>query len=185
MPSTALLVMDLQNAIIARLESNADFIDRVKGAIATARKAALPVIYVVVKFRPEFPEVSSRNKAFAALKSGGFQLQEGDQMVEIHTSVAPEAQDIVVTKRRVGAFSGSDLEVVLRSQGIEHLVLSGLSTSGVVLSTVRAAADLDYKITVLSDCCGDRDEEVHRVLMEKIFPMQTDVMTAQQWAKTF
>lgn len=97
-------------------------------------------------------------------------------------TVAPETQDVVVTKRRVGAFSGSDLEVVLRSQGIDHIVLTGLSTIGVVLSTLRAAADLDYQITVLSDCCADRDEEVHRVLMEKVFPMQADVMTAQQWS---
>jgi nicotinamidase-related amidase len=87
----------------------------------------------------------------------------------------------VVTKRRVSAFSGSDLEVVLRSQNISHLVLSGIATSGVVLSTLREAADRDYQLTVLADCCLDADEEVHRVLLTKVFPRQADVIQSQAW----
>jgi nicotinamidase-related amidase len=75
----------------------------------------------------------------------------------------------------------SDLEVVLRSCGIQHLILSGIATGGVVLSTLREAADKDYKITVLSDCCADRDEEVHRVLTTKVFPRQADVITSKEW----
>jgi nicotinamidase-related amidase len=72
--------------------------------------------------------------------------------------------------------------VVLRAQGIEHIVLAGISTSGVVLSTLREAADKDYEITVLSDCCFDRDEEVHRVLTEKVFAMQSNVLKLNEWA---
>ena len=84
-------------------------------------------------------------------------------------------------KRRVSAFSGSDLEVVLRSLGVSHLVLTGIATSGVVLSTTREAADKDYRITVLADCCADRDEEVHRVLTTKVFPRQADVRSVEEW----
>ncbi len=62
-------------------------------------------------------------------------------------------------------------------------MLAGIATSGVVLSTLREAADKDFKITVLSDCCADRDEEVHRVLTTKVFPRQADVMTAEEWSK--
>ena len=90
--------------------------------------------------------------------------------------------DIVVTKRRVSAFSGSDLEVVLRAQGISHLVLCGILTSGVVLSTLREAADKDYQLTVLADCCVDSDEEVQRVLLSKVFPRQAEVVTAEAWS---
>ena len=88
----------------------------------------------------------------------------------------------MVTKRRVSAFAGSDLEVILRAHRIEHLVLTGFATSGVVLSTLREAADKDYRLSVLSDGCADLDEEVHNVLLNKIFPRQAEVMTAQQWA---
>jgi nicotinamidase-related amidase len=95
--------------------------------------------------------------------------------------VAPQQGDIVVIKRRVSAFTGSDLEVVLRGLGIGTLVLTGISTSGVVLSTLRQAADLDYQLVVLSDACLDLDSEVHRVLTEKIFPRQADVRATSDW----
>jgi len=86
-------------------------------------------------------------------------------------------------KRRVSAFTGSDLEVVLRAKNIQHLVLSGLSTSGVVLSTLREAADKDYRLTVLSDLCADTDGEVHSLLMNKVFPRQADVVVSSEWMK--
>jgi nicotinamidase-related amidase len=60
-------------------------------------------------------------------------------------------------------------------------VLAGIATSGVVLSTVRQAADLDLGLTVLSDGCLDADEEVHRVLVEKVFPQQAVVTTVAEW----
>ncbi len=86
-----------------------------------------------------------------------------------------------MTKRRVSAFSGSDLEVVLRSLEVRSLTLAGIATSGVVLSTLRQAADLDFGLTVLRDCCLDPDDDVHRVLMEKVFPRQATVESAAQW----
>jgi nicotinamidase-related amidase len=102
--------------------------------------------------------------------------------MEIHPDIAPQERDIVVTKRRVSAFSGSDLEMVLRAQGITHLVLCGIATSGVVLSTLREAADKDYQLTVLADGCVDGDEEVQRVLLSKVFPRQADVVQASAWS---
>ena len=101
--------------------------------------------------------------------------------MEIHPAIASQPTDIVVTKRRVSAFSGSDLEVVLRAQDITHLVLCGIATSGVVLSTLREAADKDYQLTVLADCCVDNDEEVQRVLLTKVFPRQAEVVQASTW----
>jgi nicotinamidase-related amidase len=95
--------------------------------------------------------------------------------------VAPRDGEVVVTKKRVSAFAGSDLQVVLRAQGIEELILTGIATSGVVLSTLRAAADMDYRLTVIADCCADRDDEVHRVLTTKVFPRQADVVSADEW----
>jgi nicotinamidase-related amidase len=51
------------------------------------------------------------------------------------------------------------------------------STNGVVLSTLRAAADMDFRVTVLADGCADPDAEGHRVLLEKVFPRQAEVLT--------
>ena len=89
-----------------------------------------------------------------------------------------------MTKRRVSAFAGSDLDVLLRAGGIRSLVLAGIATSGVVLSTLRQAADLDFGLTVLADACADADAEVHRVLTEKVFPRQAEVTTVDAWAAT-
>jgi len=74
------------------------------------------------------------------------------------------------------------VEVLLRGLGAGTLVLAGIATSGVVLSTLRQAADLDYRLVVLADACLDADPEVHRVLTEKVFPRQADVLTVDEWA---
>jgi nicotinamidase-related amidase len=180
MTSTALLVMDLQEGIVKRFGDAASYLDGLSAAVAAARGAGVSVIYVVVGFRPGYPEVSDRNTSFAAIAGTG-RFTDSDPDSRIHPQVAPEPGDVIVTKRRVSAFAGSDLDVVLRAGGVEHLVLAGIATSGVVLSTVRQAADLDYRITVLSDGCADGDPEVHRVLTEKVFPRQAEVTTLADW----
>ncbi len=65
---------------------------------------------------------------------------------------------------------------------VTHLVLIGAATSGVVLSTLREAADRDYRLTVLADGCLDADEEVHRVLHDKVFPRQAEVVSVDECA---
>ncbi|MCW2783142.1 MAG: isochorismatase hydrolase [Marmoricola sp.] len=181
MTNSALLVMDVQTDIVQRHPADPGYLQRINVAIAAARKIDVPVIYVVVGFRAGHPEISPRNKAFSVASSSG-RLVQTDAVNAVHDAVAPAPGDVVVTKRRVSAFTGSDLEVVLRAKGIDELVLCGIATSGVVLSTLRQAADLDYGLVVLSDGCLDADEEVHRVLTEKVFPRQAEVMTIAEWA---
>ena len=86
---------------------------------------------------------------------------------------------MILNKVRVGAFSTTPLETVLRARGITTLVLGGIATSGVVLSTVRHAADADYSIVVVSDACADFNAETHRVLLANVIPAQGDVVTAE------
>jgi nicotinamidase-related amidase len=179
--STALLVMDVQRSVVDRFP-DPDYLPRLNKAIDAARTAGLPVIYVVVRLRPGAPEASRRNRIFGRL--AGQSWPGGEEAMQIHPDVTPAADDIIVTKKRVSAFAGSDLDVVLRSGEINHLVLTGIATSGVVLSTIRQAADLDFELTVLADGCLDADPEVHHVLTEKVFPRQADVITVEQWVKS-
>ena len=172
--------MDVQGATMKMLQESTALINSITKAIQTARDNKIPVIYVVVGFRKGYPEVSPDNKSFSLLKNGTINF-DTEEATRIHASIAPGPGDIIITKKRVSAFTGSDLEVVLRSLGIKRLILSGIATSGVVLSTLREAADKDYKITVLSDCCADKDEEVHRVLTTKIFPRQAEVINVTEW----
>jgi nicotinamidase-related amidase len=176
----ALLVMDMQIAILSGLENVETLISQTVAAIDYARSTNVQVIFVKVGFRPGAPEIHPNNKIFGGSKDR-YATPNMEDMMKIHPGLNPIADDIIVTKRRVSAFSGSDLDIVLRAQEINHIILTGMSASGVVLSTLREAADKDFLLTVLSDCCGDRDPEVKRVLMEKVFPMQAEVLTLAQW----
>jgi nicotinamidase-related amidase len=176
---SALLVMDIQPGILDRVPDPAAFLARAEGAVRAARSHAIPVIHVVVGFRPGMPEVSAQNQSFSGLKA-----QPPSFIIDPRPTITPEGSDVVVTKRRVSAFTGSDLEVVLRAGEIRHLVLCGIATSGVVLSTVREAADKDYRLTVLADLCADTDAEVHSVLTGKVFPRQAQVTSTAEWLAT-
>jgi nicotinamidase-related amidase len=94
--------------------------------------------------------------------------------------VAPEPGDIIVRKTRIGAFSTTDLAQQLRERDVSTLILAGVSTSGVVLSTVRDAADRDYQVFVLADATADPEPTVHSFLIERIFPRQAQVIRVAQ-----
>ncbi len=177
--TSALLVMDFQTSIVEGFAADKDaLLARTARLIDAARKAGMRIIYVVVGFRPGYPEVSPRNLSFGAIRETG-RFLAGSAGTEVHAAVAPKPGDVVVTKHRVSAFAGTDLDMVLRANGIETLVLAGIATSGVILSTVRHAADADYRLGVVADCCSDRDPEVHRVLVEKVFVRQATVTAAE------
>jgi nicotinamidase-related amidase len=178
--TSALLVMDFQTAVVDMVATEKEpLLARTAKVVDAARKAGMPVIYVVVGFRAGYPEVSTRNQSFAPIRESG-RFVEGSAGMEVHSALAPKPNDVVVTKHRVSAFAGTDLDMILRAGGIDALVLTGIATSGVVLSTVRHAADADYRLVVVEDCCADRDAEVHRVLMEKVFPRQATVVKTEE-----
>ncbi len=104
-----------------------------------------------------------------------------DQWLKIHPDLLPLEGEVTVTKRRVSAFTGSDLEVVLRAFNVRHLILTGFSTSGVVLSTICDATDRDFQLTVLSDGVADPDPEIHDTLLRKYFPKRAAVVSIEQW----
>jgi nicotinamidase-related amidase len=166
---TALLVMDVQAGIIDRAPDQAAYLSAVAAAVDHAHAAHIRVIYVVVGFRPGAPEATAVFR------------ERAGHLVDPRPIATPAEGDLVVVKRRVSAFTGSDLEVILRANDIRRLVLCGIATSGVVLSTVREASDRDYELTVLSDLCVDGDPEVHSVLTTKVFPRQAKVMTSTEW----
>jgi nicotinamidase-related amidase len=182
MAQNAFLVLDVQRSIVERFGEDAEYLARLRAAIEAARAQEIPVIYVVAGFRAGHPEFSARNKRLqVAHTRGGIGFTPDDPGAEIHPHIAPQPADLIVKRPRSGAFSGSGLDVLLRAREINGLVLAGIATSGAVLSAVRQAADLDYSLTVLADGCADLDPEVHRVLTEKVFPVQADVVTVDEW----
>jgi nicotinamidase-related amidase len=176
--ATALLVMDYQDGIVARIDDPTDLLARMAAAIAAARARGLRIGYVRVAFTDQdYAALPQTNANFSALAAGRM-MDDDAPHTQVHEAVAPEPGDIVVRKVRVGAFSTTDLDGQLRRSGVDTLVLAGIATSGVVLSTVRDAADRDYRVLVVEDLCADTDPEVHRVLTTKVFPRQATVISS-------
>ncbi|MHB8585290.1 MAG: cysteine hydrolase family protein [Thermoplasmatota archaeon] len=173
---TALLVMDVQRSIVDRF-GGPTIVERVRRVAEAARRAGVLVGFVVVGFRPGFPEISPNNATFSAIRAQGAAWSDPTARA-IHPDVAPQGEEWTVTKHRVGAFEATDLDMLLRSSGRDTLILTGIATSGVVLSTLRAAADKDYRVIVVEDACADMDPEVHRVLMTKVFARQATVVAS-------
>jgi nicotinamidase-related amidase len=175
---TALLTLDCQKGIVDFVPNAASIFPLAGKVVEAARRKKMPVLHVGIGFRPGYPEVSPENPMFSMLRQTG-KFIVGTETAEFHESVAPTSDEITIVKHRVSAFSGNDLEMILRAQGITHLVFFGIATSGIVLSTLRQASDLDFRCTVIKDCCFDGDEEVHRVLTEKVFARQSTVVKAE------
>ena len=172
---TALLTLDFQKGILGFVPGAEAVIPNASKAVEFARTHQYLIIHVGLGFSAGHPEIPDTESRFKRIKENNL-FVKGTPSGEFHSSIA-RPDELVVYKQRVGAFSENHLHMILRARGIENLVFFGISTSGITLSTLRRAFDLDYRCFVLKDACFDADAEVHRVLTEKIFPVQATVLT--------
>jgi len=177
----ALVLLDFQPPPLNSLgDQAASVLDNAAAALAWARSKGLTVAHVRVGFTPaDFEAIAEHNKSFGGLRAGR-RFVDGTEECEFVEQMRPESGEITVRKTRFGAFSTTDLEDQLRRAGVNGLILAGQSTSGVVLSTVREAADLDFRLVVLADACGDPDPELSDYLIDTLFRRQADVITTSE-----
>jgi nicotinamidase-related amidase len=170
MKNTILLVMDMMNDLVAEHGFNAqtygvqvkqrNMLANTAKAIAAARAAGAKIGYVRVGFSPDYREAPANSPIFSgARKNGIFQL--GTKGTEVHPTLAPEVGDFDIVKHRVSPFYGTALQPILRAQGIERIVMCGVSTNGVVHSGAREAHDRDYEVVILEDCCAGVTADEH------------------------
>jgi nicotinamidase-related amidase len=181
---TALLIADFYADMMSSIPHAVErkVVEKTQALQKAARDAGVLICYSATVFRPGYPEISDRNKTFSQRKASG-QPAVSDPLQVIHADVRPIDGEVVVGKHRVNALFGTDLDMTLRANNIEILVLLGYATSGVVLSTTRYAADLDYRLYIVEDCCADQDAEVHDFLTQRIFPRQADVVQSEDVIK--
>jgi len=150
----------MHNVIVERVpeERRERLVATVKYVLDAARQARLQVVYVAVGRRPEF--MSPRNKFSGAT---GFVTNPAEiaERMKIVEAVAPLEREPIVRKPRIGAFYGTELQSILASRDMHTIVLTGVATNFVVESTARYAADADYRVIVLVDCCGAFSQEEH------------------------
>lgn len=141
-------------------------------ALRKARAAGVKIAYVRVGFSPDYRECPPNSKIFqGAKKAGMFKL--GTWGTEVHPALAPRPGDYDIVKHRVSPFYATSLEAILRANGIQRLYLSGVSTSGAVLSGAKDGHDRDYDVYVLEDCCCALSEEQHRAVIEQMQRLAT------------
>lgn len=178
---TALLVMDFEPFILGNLPDKGDaVVSAAQRALAAARAAGATIGYVRVAFAD-----GEKPGGAMAKRVGGVvppALHADAPTTQVDARLAPQDGDIAVRKNRPGAFSTTDLHEQLQQRGIDTLFLAGVSTSNVVLSTTRAALDLDYRVIVVTDACADRDPELHETLVTTVYPKQVEVIESGELA---
>jgi nicotinamidase-related amidase len=177
--TSAVLSLDIQLGVLNFAPGAKSALPNAAQVAEACRKRGFLLIHVGIGFEPGYPELSPRNQRFAMIKERGI-FTKGSESAQFHPSLV-RLGELVVYKHRVSAFSGNALHMILAARGIDSLVLFGIATSGIVLSTLRQASDLDYTCTVIADACFDNDAEVHRVLTEKVFPSQAVVRTTRDF----
>jgi len=184
----ALLVMDFQVAILrdsplaptedAALALLDAAVDGAAAAVRGARARGVPVIHVRHAYRPGHVDAPPNLPLAQYMKRVGA-LVDGDPGADFDERVRPAADELVITKRSISALAGTELDPLLRSRGIDTLILAGVVTHFVIEGTARHAADLGYRVVVLTDACASGDLARHESSLKNLGPLSMTKTTAE------
>ena len=157
----ALIVIDLQKGTVGlpTVHPANKIIDRSAQLARAFRERGLPVVLVNVSG-------PAPGRTDAGIPKFSFPAD----WTELVPQLEQHPDDHVLTKQRLGAFLGTDLDDYLRQHGVTQVVVTGVATSSGVESTARSAYDLGYNVVLAVDAMTDRDGDAHRHSVEKIFP---------------
>jgi nicotinamidase-related amidase len=127
---------------------------------AATRSDGGRVIHVHLGFAPDYADHPAQSKLLGGARGGGI-LKLGTPSTAIATTVAPVGDDLVIVKKRMSAFHGTSLELILRSLGITHVTIAGVATDLAVQSAARDAHDRDFTVEVAADACAAATSEDH------------------------
>ena len=185
---SALLLLDMQNeqvkggAIPVEGLTPKEMISNCQKVLAKARDVGMPVVYVRAIRRPDLKDAPRPplGETGHRIGTGGANLIEGSVNAEIISELTPTPEDFIVNKHTNNPFNHTDIEVYLRRLGVNTLLLTGHSTTGVVASVLRDAKDKDYDCVVISDCCAAWTPEEQDVCMNITFPRMAWVATTDE-----
>ncbi|MEA5363019.1 isochorismatase family cysteine hydrolase [Amycolatopsis sp., V23-08] len=177
---TALVVGDLQRGITGRFAFTRAVVEPLRDLLPRARAAGTLVVFIRTAFRVNKADLPPGDALYAGFYDAGDAFHEGSAGSEVDLPVQPE--DVVILKRRASAFAATDLDLVLRAQGVDSVAVAGVATSAMVAATCYDAADRGYRVTVLSDGCADADPAVHDFFLDKVFPSRGfEIVSCAKW----
>ncbi|MFD7655589.1 cysteine hydrolase family protein [Actinosynnema sp. NPDC059797] len=179
--TTALIIGDLQRGITDTYPFAARVVPPVAELLPRARAAGALVVFVRFAFRANGADLLPGDELYRSFFDAGDGFHVGSAGTEPTLPVADE--DVVVLKRRAGAFAGTDLDLVLRARHVDSLAVAGVATSAMVAATCYDAADRGYRVTVLRDGCADGDDAVHDFFVDTVFPGRGfEVVSCADWS---
>jgi ureidoacrylate peracid hydrolase len=174
--STALMVIDVQNDFCAKGgyfdQTGADLslvepaIERLTGFIEAARASGVRIIFVRSQYDPVYLSETQN----ARRRRAGWEIplcQAGTWGFQFYR-VAPLPHEAIITKHRYDAFHATDLDLILRSNGVRNLILTGVATNVCVETTLRAAFVRDFEVVLGEDCCAARTQRAHDGTLEGV-----------------
>lgn len=180
----AILVIDMQNdflddgCFLYLGPDSHQVIPPIQRLLDTARRTGVPIVYTQQVHRPDFADGGRWADKFTGFKQGG--LREGTPGVEIAEEIRPEPGDHVIKKRRPSGFFQTDLDVYLRSLGVDTVILTGCTTSGCIRATALDAFSYNYRLIVPRECVGDRAREPHEANLFDINMKYGDVVSLDE-----
>ncbi len=195
---TALLIIDMQNEFITphvlkeesvvptnkglpELAKEKGIISNTAKVIAAARKVGMPIIFTKGVHRKDRADV------FSTIRDDDSKqhriLIEGTLGFEVTDELKPAPEDFIICKYKSNAFYNTSLETILRSQGLDTVIISGVVTNGCVASTVRGAEERNFHVIVLSDCCAAATAEADEYFIRKAFPRVGRVRTSDEMVR--
>jgi ureidoacrylate peracid hydrolase len=191
MAKTALMMIEFQNDFLSEKGALAGagiwsrakehkVVENTAKLLAAARKAGIPIIHSPIGFREGYPELAG---TFPGLLKGAEEanaFKKGTWGAEIVEELTPKEGEIVLDKRRLCGFCDTELEGLLRNQGVENLMITGFITNWCVELTGRSAYDRGFHPVWLSDCTEALSDEEQKFAYEKIFPVIGETLTADE-----
>jgi nicotinamidase-related amidase len=191
---TAVLAVHFENDVVAPDGAFAGFFAEqivARGVIATAarviaaaRAAKVPVIYTRVGWDAGYATLIPNSNLVAASPEMGC-LVNGTHQTEILPALAPQDGELVLTNERVSSFAESKLDSLLRSKGIDTVLIFGVATNLSVEDTARNAANLGYRVAVVEDACSAGTEAAHQASIESMSLLLTGVMSSAEVLEAF
>ncbi|KAG8153346.1 isochorismatase family cysteine hydrolase [Burkholderia catarinensis] len=170
---TALLVMHYQTDILGLFPSVApELLANTRRLCDAARAGGVGVWFANLRFSPGYPEVSPRNKNGQGIKQLGLFIDDGPS-----PELGRQPDEPLIVAHRASVFFGTDLQATLVAQGIDTLIMVGIASTGVMLSSIAYASDADFRLYTVKDCCYDPDPVVHEHLFATAFESRTTVLS--------
>jgi nicotinamidase-related amidase len=178
---TALVNVDLQNFFVDTTENGVALVQRINELAAACREAGILVIHTAHVLRPDGSNIGVFGEIVPDIKDG--LLNRGAETAELHPELRVDPIDVVLEKPRFGAFYGTDLELILRSHGIDTIIISGIATDVCCDTTAREANARDFRVLFLSDGTATNDPDPERAqaaTLEMIGSLFGQVLTVDE-----